>query len=166
MTDLFKLHQKPILKPLAEIYGYPIKTTDQKVSVIQDIIKKLRLEGNYYYPLVEKDRLKIPSNFENFINFLKSKYKTEKQETFTHPYWFNKFGGDCDCQTIYFLSHLDFLPDFVRKSNVEILILSNFSGGRRFYHITQSFDANIIDCLPYPIPIGTKLEKKFNLRGI
>lgn len=157
MSDLLQLHKKPILRPLEKYFGKKIENVADKVDAIITICKELQREDRYYFPLCGKERLKL--NTEKFIKFLKQKYKTERGEIFTHPYHFNVLGGDCDCQTIYCLSHLKWLgKEF--QSPVEILILKNTENGRNFFHITQSFNGKIIDFLPYKIPLGTKVIYK------
>lgn len=122
--------------------------TKQKVDFIIDYC---RWFNGYEYHL-NPDKLKLKENTIDFLNFIRSKYKRETGEVFSHPSRFYQLGGDCDCQTIYFLCHQKFLHSSL-QGNTNVHILKN----KKFYHITQSVNDKIVDFLPYPIPNGTKI---------
>ena len=159
MIDFCRLAEKPTLNLIPNV-----STIDERVHTIIDIVNQFKNAGKYYYPHCLPGNLSQPIEFNHFGNWLTKKYVTERGEIFRHPERFNQLGGDCDDQTIYALIHQPYFPpEFAYKpGNTKILILQNYTNGRKFLHITQKINGLIVDFLPYAIPSGTTVLKIFD----
>lgn len=108
---------------------------------------------------VSSDIYGILPDWKTFIRSRYSKEPTAKmfidstpfqQEVFLKPEFFAKYGGDCDDQSIFFISQLplliskNYLP--LDRYFLIILIDNNFS------HVTQCNSYGLLDFLPYQVP--------------
>jgi len=141
LQEKFNLEDKPTLKKIGRL------TIQQKCEFIAAFGKTYK-GYDFYIPPLE---LKKYNNTREFLEFIRSRYKTEKGEIFSHPRRFYEFGGDCDCQSLYFLCHQKYLNEQY-KGKTYLLILKR----KNFTHITQSVEGKIIDFLPYEIPTDSK----------
>lgn len=110
-----------------------------------------RTASPWYFRVTGRTLTQDPNGFQSFV---RSKYETEPGEIFRHPVRFLELNGDCDDQTIFFLSNwFSERLLFGNVKPVQIVIAKN----KKFLHISQFYGGKIFDFLPYKWPNGTQI---------
>lgn len=91
------------------------------------------------------DNIKI-TGFKELYRYAQSKYKKEKGEIFRRPDIFIKFGGDCDCQSIFIIAMMEKFK--VPRENVELQVCGKEKYSHIFPIITMHGEKYYFDMLP------------------